>query len=265
EERLVVVQEVRREARDGDFVEALEAVRRAVAEEHEVQLLAVVLIKTATLAKTSRGKVRRRACRETYLRGELAAVAAWEQEATGAVSLGEQPTDVTTEAGARAWLAAELASRTGVAPPAIDVDQPLSRCGLDSLHAMELAHAVEERLGLPLPMETFFEGETVAGVVARAFASRPIQEDAGAGLVPSRAVDKGGEESQHALSHGQRALWFLHQLDSASAAYNVPGAVTVEGELDSEALRRAFQALADRHPGLRSTFAAPLGEPAQRV
>ncbi len=263
EERLVVVQEVRREARHADFSEVLDAIRRAVAEEHEVQLLAAVLIRTATLAKTSSGKVRRQACREAYLSGELAVVAAWEQEATGVLKLEMAPSEVTTEAGARAWLAAELASRAGVAASAVDVRQPLSRYALDSLHALELAHAVEERLGLAVPMEVFFEGETVAGLVARAFAARAQSLDETGSFL--RGGREAPEETEHPLSHGQRALWFLHQLDPASAAYNVPGALTIEGELDAGALRRAFQALADRHPSLRSTFAAPAGEPVQRI
>ncbi len=281
EERLVVVQEVQREARKADFSEVLEAIRRAVAEEHEVQVLAVVLIRTASLAKTSSGKVQRRACREAYLNGELAVVAAWEQEATGVLSLEAPPSDVTTAEGARAWLAAEVASRAGVAVSAVDVRQPLSRYGLDSLHALELAHAVEERLGLAVPMEAFFAGETLAGLVERAFAARAHpREDVGAalwgrpdaeGIVggPWRQGGHAGpplqEETEHPLSHGQRALWFLYQLEPGSAAYNVPGAVTIEGELDAGALRRAFQALTDRHPELRSTFAAPAGEPVQRI
>ncbi len=262
EERLVVVQEVRRDARDADLASVLDAIRRAVAEEHEVTLLAAVLIRTATLPKTSSGKVQRQACRASYLRGDLAVLAGWEQETSGTLDHGEaQPADLTTEAGARAWLAAEIAARSGVARGAVSVHEALSRFALDSLHAMELAHAVEERLGLPVAMESFFEGESIAGLVARAFANRPA-----AALAAVKAVaDVADEETEHPLSHGQRALWFLHQLDPASSAYNVPGAITLEGELDAAALRRSFQALVDRHAALRSTFVAPLGEPVQRI
>ncbi|HET9210870.1 MAG TPA: AMP-binding protein, partial [Thermoanaerobaculia bacterium] len=153
EERLVVVQELRREARDADPAEVLEAIRRAVAEEHEAQLRAAVLIRTATLPKTSSGKVRRQACREAFLNGELAVVAAWEPEATVSHPVVAGPAaDVSGEAGALAWLASEVAARTGVPLAAVDTRQPLSRLGLDSLHAMELTHAIEERLGLAVPM-----------------------------------------------------------------------------------------------------------------
>ncbi len=278
EERLVVVQEVRRDAREADLESVLDAIRRAVAEEHEVMLQAAVLIRTATLPKTSSGKVQRQACRAAYLRGDLAVLAAFEQEAAGTLEPGHgetsQTADLSTEAGARAWLAAEIAARSGVARAAVSVHEPLSRFALDSLHAMELAHAVEERLGLPVPMESFFEGESIAGLVKRAFAAAGANARANtsantAGAATLAAVPDlpaaADEEAEHPLSHGQRALWFLHQLDPGSSAYNVPGAITLEGELDAEALRRAFQGLVRRHAGLRSTFAAPLGEPAQRI
>jgi amino acid adenylation domain-containing protein len=58
----------------------------------------------------------------------------------------------------------------------------------------------------------------------------------------------------HPLSYGQRALWFLQKLAPGSAAYNVPFAGRIRAAVDGEALRRGFQALADRHPALRTTY-----------
>ena len=262
EERLVVVQEVRRDARSTDPAEVIGAIRRAVAEENEAPLEAIVLIRTASLPKTSSGKVRRQATREAFLTGGLAVVAAWEREAaaTGVIDLVAAEPDLGTEEGARAWLMAEVAMRAGVPRAGLDPSEPLTRYALDSLQAMELAHAVEQRLGVPVSLETFFEGLSIAGLVERAFASRGEAEAA-----PEAGPRPGPGAGEHPLSHGQRALWFLHLLEPQSAAYNVPGAVTIEGELDAEALRRAFQALVDRHPVLRSTFASPEGEPVQRV
>src|SRR5436309_9690054 len=67
------------------------------------------------------------------------------------------------------------------------------------------------------------------------------------------------------LSYGQRALWLLHQLDPASAAYNVPWTWRVRSEVDVEALRHAFQSLVDRHRILRTTYVEVNGQPAARV
>ncbi|HEY9285640.1 MAG TPA: MupA/Atu3671 family FMN-dependent luciferase-like monooxygenase, partial [Pyrinomonadaceae bacterium] len=69
----------------------------------------------------------------------------------------------------------------------------------------------------------------------------------------------------HPLSHGQRALWFLHQLDPQNPAYNITAAARILSDLDAEALRRAWQALVERHASLRTTFAQGDGEPAQYV
>ena len=70
------------------------------------------------------------------------------------------------------------------------------------------------------------------------------------------------------LSHGQRALWFLHQLAPAESVYNIAAAARVLSPLAAGALERAVQALVDRHAALRTTFpATPAdpGEPRQRV
>src|SRR4051794_34372384 len=67
------------------------------------------------------------------------------------------------------------------------------------------------------------------------------------------------------LSHGQRGLWFLYQMDPRSPAYNVCYPSRIRSPLDLAAFRRAVQALIDRHPGLRTTFEERGGELLQRV
>jgi acyl-CoA synthetase (AMP-forming)/AMP-acid ligase II len=66
EERLVVVQELERHHRNVDLNEVLQTIREAVASEHELQVYAVVLIKTGSIPKTSSGKIQRRACRAAH-------------------------------------------------------------------------------------------------------------------------------------------------------------------------------------------------------
>src|SRR5438270_5529523 len=67
------------------------------------------------------------------------------------------------------------------------------------------------------------------------------------------------------LSYGQRGLWFLHQMDRQSSAYNVCYPSRIRSPLDPSAFRRAVQKLIDRHPGLRTTFEERDGELLQRV
>jgi acyl-CoA synthetase (AMP-forming)/AMP-acid ligase II len=79
EERLVIVQEVERHVQNLDTEEAIANIRQAVAEEHELQAYAVVLVKPGNIEKTSSGKIQRRACRSKFLSGELDVIADWSE------------------------------------------------------------------------------------------------------------------------------------------------------------------------------------------
>ncbi|MFL6211449.1 MAG: fatty acyl-AMP ligase [Pyrinomonadaceae bacterium] len=62
-------QGVRPEAmKAGDYVAA---VRRAVAEDHDIQVYRVALLKAGSIPKTSSGKIQRQACRKLFLEGGL--------------------------------------------------------------------------------------------------------------------------------------------------------------------------------------------------
>ena len=83
----------------------------------------------------------------------------------------------------------------------------------------------------------------------------------------AKLLRKETSESQsfHPLSYNQQGIWFLYQLAPESMVYNVNFAARIRSDLDIPALRRAFQALVDRHPALRTTFSVRSGKPVQRV
>jgi amino acid adenylation domain-containing protein len=66
-------------------------------------------------------------------------------------------------------------------------------------------------------------------------------------------------------TYGQRALWLIHRMDPASSSYNVPWTWKVRSEVNVDALRRAFQALVDRHRILRTSYPDASGQPVLRV
>jgi amino acid adenylation domain-containing protein len=73
-------------------------------------------------------------------------------------------------------------------------------------------------------------------------------------------------EAQHfPLSHAQRRLWFLHQLDPEGATYNIPLFLHLSGDLDRGALARSLTELTRRHESLRTTFPVRDSEPFQQV
>jgi len=70
---------------------------------------------------------------------------------------------------------------------------------------------------------------------------------------------------EYPLTRGQAALWFHHKVAPEAVAYNLAGGVAIPQDTDLDALRRALQRLADRHPMLRTFFTAQHGELVQRV
>jgi amino acid adenylation domain-containing protein len=160
-------------------------------------------------------------------------------------------------------LAAEMrrrvARRLGIAPEKIGWEQPLVGLGLDSLAAVEIQQEIASELGVAVSLASLLEGADLRRLAAEAVAGEPGEA----------AITAGAEPPEYPLSYGQRALWFLQQLAPASAAYHIAVALRVRGDLDPAALQTALDAVAGRHPALRSTF-HPAGSsgapgPVQRV
>ncbi|RKH37211.1 hypothetical protein D7Y23_39345, partial [Corallococcus sp. AB050B] len=150
EERAVVVQEVD-VRRLGDLRQKLEvanaavgAIRQRLAESHELQAHAVVLIEPGSLPKTSSGKVQRHACRAAFLNGTLQEVMAWRAESPSSVTplpSAVAATEVSRSASALdshsgqdaealvGWLRDIVARHARMLREDIDVDAPVTRYG----------------------------------------------------------------------------------------------------------------------------------------
>ncbi|MDQ1558187.1 MAG: hypothetical protein QOD32_1247 [Pyrinomonadaceae bacterium] len=69
------------------------------------------------------------------------------------------------------------------------------------------------------------------------------------------------------LSHAQQRLWFAHQADPESAAYNMPFDIPYTGALNETLVRLTLDELVRRHEALRTVFPASAtdGTPIQQV
>ncbi len=85
-ERLAVVAELDR-SRESEAAAAIHAIRRAIAETHEVYAWAVVLVRTGSVPKTSSGKIQRQIAKQRYLAGDLEVISA----STGLPELEQAP------------------------------------------------------------------------------------------------------------------------------------------------------------------------------
>ena len=74
-ELLVVVQEIARSwLQKLNFDEVIGDIRQALMAEHDLEVYAIVLVKSGSVDKTSSGKIMRSMCRNNFLRGNLEVV-----------------------------------------------------------------------------------------------------------------------------------------------------------------------------------------------
>jgi amino acid adenylation domain-containing protein len=92
-----------------------------------------------------------------------------------------------------------------------------------------------------------------------------LEEEEGITLDERSAIPKRADTGPAPLSFAQQRLWFLHQMEPDSPAYNVPLALRLTGELDLPTLAAALGEVVRRHEVLRTTFAETAGQPVQVV
>ncbi|QDT10571.1 AMP-binding protein [Planctomycetes bacterium K23_9] len=76
-ERLVVVNEIDRHHKNADLDEVIACVRTSVTQAHDLKVGAVVLIRQASLPRTTSGKQQRNLCRQMFESGDLKSVQQW--------------------------------------------------------------------------------------------------------------------------------------------------------------------------------------------
>ena len=129
--------------------------------------------------------------------------------------------------------------------------------GGHSLSAARVVALAQQRFLLPVRLRDLFARPTVAQLAQTIAEREPFS---GVPLAPA------AEAPHYPLSHAQRRLWVLEQMNAeGAAAYNVPGAFIVEGTLSIAALRDALAGLMARHDILRSRIILVRGEPRQEV
>ena len=128
--------------------------------------------------------------------------------------------------------------------------------GGHSLLAIQVISQLRARLNLEIPLKTLFEASQLAN-----FAHAIAQTHE----TPTTAIQKANRAGQLPLSFAQQRLWFLEQLQPASAQYNMPALLRLQGKLDVTALEQSFTYLVQRHESLRTTFDVLDGEPIQVI
>ena len=193
-EQLVLVFEVERH-KQGQFGEVFQAIRRAVAGEHDLNVDAIVLIRAGTVPKTSSGKIQRHACRQGYLDGALDVVGQWQlgdAEEAAAESVATPAAGPTLRELSTTSLAPPLAAGEGAHPTAKTGSEarptPISGNGRASS-----AEAVASEAGAPAATKPAARKMAAAQVVIEEI--RRVAKDRANGMTLDSPIAESGMDS----------------------------------------------------------------------
>ncbi len=142
----------------------------------------------------------------------------------------------------------------------IDVCDNFFDLGGQSLMATRVASRVRETLRVELPLKSLFLNPTIASLAAFIDSlGGHLEDEARAGIEPC------ANREDLPLSFAQKRLWFIHELNPASTAYNLPIFFRLSGPLNVLVLQRCLDAMVRRHETLRTTFMQKDGNPIQQI
>ncbi len=216
----------------------IQELRRSLQEKLPRYMIPSILVALPSLPRTPTGKV------------DQSALAAKARERTsGTAGTERSPRTADEEILLAVW--SQLLERED-----IGIHDDFFELGGHSLNATRLLARVRRIFRLEIPLRGLFEGPTVAELAASFQTARRSTAP------PLVAVPR---EDELPLSFAQRRLWFLEQLEPGSAAYNMPSAFRLEGELDAVLLERALREIVRRHEILRTRFLSSDGRPRQVI
>ncbi|HWS86563.1 MAG TPA: amino acid adenylation domain-containing protein [Pyrinomonadaceae bacterium] len=141
----------------------------------------------------------------------------------------------------------------------VGVHENFFELGGHSLLALQVGSRVRKAFQVELSVRRIFESPTVAQM------AQIIEAEMRKGGLQSPPVTRVPRDGGLPLSFAQQRLWFLSQLGLSGAAYNMPTAVRLGGDVNVAALEQSIGAVIRRHESLRTRFELANGQPVQFV
>lgn len=163
EEHVGIVQEIQKNfVNDFDLDEVVKSIRKAVSEEHDLQVYSITLIQPGTIPKTSSGKIQRGACRQGVEEGTLDVIARWNQKESNdsrnkSASKQNEKKFIVNITNLREWLINRVSNLLFVEKDKIDINEPFAAYGMDSLKAVQLSGDLEALLQKELPATLVYD------------------------------------------------------------------------------------------------------------
>jgi len=129
--------------------------------------------------------------------------------------------------------------------------------GGHSLLATQLVSKVRSSLNVELPLKELFISSNI-DALSNYLRTSALESN----MTP---IDVLENRTNIPLSFSQERLWFIHQLDSESADYNIPIAISMQGSLNIEMVGKSLKMVIARHESLRTVFPSKDGQAKQIV
>ncbi|MCP4664328.1 MAG: AMP-binding protein, partial [bacterium] len=136
--------------------------------------------------------------------------------------------------------------------------------GGHSLMATQVASRVRETFAVEVPLDKLFEAPTLSELAAIVDAAQLGKRGLEAPPMVAVARDRKFRDGVP-LSFAQQRLWFFHQWEPGSSAYNIPATVRLSGAVAAAIIERIFNEVVRRHEALRTTFTTSGERPVQVI
>ena len=140
--------------------------------------------------------------------------------------------------------------------------------GGHSLKAAQVFGRLQQALGISVSLRLLFEEPTLKDLAERVAGLLPsarFSSDGNSKNATEATIQRQPEMEHYPVSHAQRRLWVLTQMEEAAVAFNMPRALILTGPLDIELWEKSLHQLLQKHESLRTRFALIDGEPRQLI
>lgn len=139
--------------------ELFKKIRGGLSRRHQIKADRILFIRFGTMPVTTSGKVQRNECRTRYLNDQLAIVDGWSNTFK---PLGMESTPAASTV--LEFLLGEIARVLRLDSSEIAPESLVSDIGLDSIEAMKIAHLIDERFDVVLPIDIFLDRTAIADI-----------------------------------------------------------------------------------------------------
>lgn len=132
--------------------------------------------------------------------------------------------------------------------------------GGHSLLLTKVVTRVRDKFNVDISLRSLFDNskfDKFVNVIEEA--RKNAEKSDGEKILPQKDLD------YYPLSFSQKRLWFLHQMEPQSSAYNLSTSILLKGKLDINSLNRALHKIVQKHGTLRTQFLTVEGKPVQKI